>query len=300
MIHPHPRTARSFWAAGLALASCVAGCDVFDSQLYKNAMHAGADMVTSNAGSDGSTTIVDMTQVDPDAAGVLCGRTTPATLCPGSDLFCDGFETETGSGFASWDMSIIQGAGVGLNPGTGLSVAASPTCLGVNAMHATTVGAQQQAFVFKTIPSRPSTLHVRIFFYMKQYSMTPFQIIGFHASMAKSTNDYATLNVDPVNGTLSYAGGFFGQAVNFSGAHLPTNQWLCLELATTFNTQNGTVQVALDDKQLGQSSGFATDPMTEQLDQVNVGIIYTNQGDSGTNDVYFDEVAISDQPIGCL
>ncbi|HEX4462640.1 MAG TPA: hypothetical protein VIA18_31905 [Polyangia bacterium] len=280
------------------MAFCVGGCDVFDSQLYKNAMHAAADMAMSNP--DGSMPIVDMAPADPDAAGVLCGRTTPATLCPGSYLFCDGFETETGSGFGNWDMPIVQGAGVGLNPGTGLIVADSPTCLGADSMHAKTVGGQQQAFVFETIPSRPSTLHVRIFFYMKQYSMTPFQVVGFHASMNKNTNDYATLNIDPANGTLSYAGGFFGQAVNFSGAQLPTNQWLCLELATTFNTQNGTVEVSLGDKQLGQSSGFATDPMSEQLDQVNVGIIYTNQGDTGTNDVYFDEVAISDQPIGCL
>jgi hypothetical protein len=301
MIHPHTRTVRRFWAVGLALASCVAACDVFDAKLYKN--KPGADMAMDHPAADGSV-LVDMAPLDPDAAGVLCGRTTPSTLCPASYLFCDGFETESGMGFPNWTMSLIQnsntGSSGGLNPGTDLVVANSPTCLGQNSMHAKTVGANQQAFVFETIPNRPSTLHVRFFFYMTQYSMTPFQIVGFHASKDLNGNDYATLNVDPINGTLNYAGGFFGQAANFSGAQLPTNQWLCLELATHFDTSNGSVQVSLDGKQLGQFSGSATDPMSEQLDQVNVGIIYTNTGDTGTNDVYFDEVAISDSPIGCL
>ncbi len=298
MIHPHTRTVRSFWAAGLALASCVAACDVFDAKLYKN--KPGADMSMHEPG-DGGGVIVDMTPIDPDAGGFLCGRTTPTTLCPASYLFCDGFETESGMSFPNWNNApIIQGAGVGLNAGTDLVIANSPTCLGQSSMHAKTVGANQQSFVFETIPNRPSTLHVRFFFYMTQFSMTPFQIVGFHASQNLNGNDYATLNVDPINGTLNYAGGFFGQAANFSGAQLPTNQWLCLELATTFDTHNGSVTVSLQGKQLGQFSGSPTDPMTEQLDQVNVGIIYTNTGDTGTNDVYFDEVAISGQPIGCL
>jgi hypothetical protein len=292
MIHPHTRTARTL----LALASLVAGCDVFDAKLYKNST---PDMATTTQG-DGGGPIVDLGPIDPDAGGFLCGRTTPATLCPAAYLFCDGFEDESGTMFSSWTNFLIQNASPGpINKGTNLFVDNSPVCLGQKVLHATTVGATQQAFLYEHLATPPSTLHVRFYFYMKQYSMQPFQIVGFHAS-SNAMNAYATLNIDPINSTLNYANGFGSMVgAKFSGAQLPVNQWLCLELSTQFDVSNGDVQLALDGTKLGEAN-IPTQPNNATLDDVNVGIIYTNPGDTGTNDVFIDEVAFSDQPIGCL
>jgi hypothetical protein len=312
MIHPHPRTARLLSSsASLVAALALAGCDVFDPSLYKNAGGSGADlsMTQDLSGDDlsgldlagGAGSMVDMlSPIDPDAGNVLCGRSTPATLCPGGYLFCDGFESESGRTFPSWTMPIIQGAGTNVHIGTDLVVADSPTCLGQSSMHATTVGANQQAFVYTDLAAPvPTTLHVRFFFYMKQYSMTPFQIVGFH-STSNDPNGYATLNVDPINGALNYANGFGAMSgANFNHANLPVNQWICLELTETFSATSGNVQLQLDGTKIGDTT-IPTQPVGETLDQVNVGIIYTNTGDSGNNDVYFDEVAISANPIGCL
>jgi hypothetical protein len=79
---------------------------------------------------------------------------------------------------------------------------------------------------------------------------------------------------------------------------LPLDEWHCLELTTRFDAINGEVQLQLDGKPLRDVAGAPTEPAS-RLDTVNVGVIYTALGDSGSNDVYFDEVAFSDRVIGC-
>jgi hypothetical protein len=56
----------------------------------------------------------------------------------------------------------------------------------------------------------------------------------------------------------------------------------------------------LDDKQLGDVKGINTRPNTVNLDTVNVGIISTDASESGANDIYVDEVAMSMSSIGCM
>lgn len=298
MMHPHTRAARTL----LTVTTLVAGCNVFDAQLYKNVAPDQGMTGQNDGGPNDGSIPGDLAMVDPDAGGYLCGRSTPATLCSPTAgyIFCDGFETESDVSFPIWNEApIVQGAGGPLNLGTALVVDDSPVCLGQKSLHATTVGATQQAFLFEKLTNRPSTLHVRFQFYIKQYSMQPFQIVGFSVSGNMSPNDYATLNVDPISHSLNYATGFNGVAANFNTPSIPTNQWICLELTTHFDQKAGELDLALDGKMLGKFTG-QTDPSDASLDQVNVGLIYTAPGDTGTNDIFIDEVAISDQPIGCL
>jgi hypothetical protein len=281
MIRAHTHHARTL----LVWAIFSAGCNVFDASLYQNA--AGHEMGLPDAGAD-------FAGAAPDTANALCGRSSPATLCPGSYLFCDGFEGESGTNFSAWSASFDQSAKGAPHSGTQIDIESTPVCLGQNALHVTTVGGEQQAFLYRQLSQRPGTLHVRFYFYLQQYSQQPFQIVGF----AAPSGDYATLYADPIHSSFNYANSFTGLTANFNNAQLPLHQWRCLELTTRFDAKSGEVQLALDGQQLGDVAGAPTDP-SSPIDAVNVGVIFTATDDTGTNDVYFDEIAFSPDPIGC-
>jgi len=271
-----------------AFAGLATGCNVFDEKLYmqKPAHDLGAaDLAMSSA--------LDAAPM-PDPT--LCDRKSSSTLCPGSYLFCDGFENESGSNFSAWTSLIVSNDGNGgpANPGTIIEVANASVCLGQKAMHAHSIGAHQQAFLFRSFSNRANPLHVRFYFYISQVSL-PFEILGYHAP----SGEYATLYVDPTAATFNFATSFSSAASAFPAGNLPTNRWMCLEVAIRFNP-TGEVQVLLDDKQLGDVKGINTQPNGVTLDTVNVGIISTDANDTGENDVYVDEVAMSMSSIGCM
>src|SRR6266568_4216954 len=114
-------------AALVALVLAAAGCNVFDARLYKDsgapdlgavdAVDAGGDAMTNDTG--------------------LCGRASPATLCNGTALFCDGFEDENGVDLNQWTgIAVGSPGGAAPAPGTALAVDSGAVCLGNHALHA--------------------------------------------------------------------------------------------------------------------------------------------------------------------
>jgi hypothetical protein len=260
--------------SALTVLALATGCNVFDPSLY---MTDGAV--------DGASR---------DAAMPLCGRASPPTLCPGPYLFCDGFESENGMSFPLWSGAPVDNYnGNPANAGTVLDIARVPVCLGQHSLHSHAVGGQQQAFVFRTLANPPNPMYVRFFFYLAQSSM-PFELLGFHAG----SGQFSTVFVDPVAATFTYSTNF-SNAMAVYNAPVFTNRWVCLELAQRFDQASGEVELELDGRPLRDVTGLANQPAGATLDTVNVGVISTNSGDNGVNEVYIDEVAISSTPIGC-
>jgi hypothetical protein len=270
----------------LAAAFVLAGCDVFDSRLY---LGAAADLAMSSPPRDLAPL------VDTGGMPALCDSRDRATTCPGGYLFCDGFESESGSTFSSWTATIIDNYdGMPANAGTALSIGGAPVCLGQHSMHAIAVGGQQQAFAFVALARRPNPLHARLFFYVAQSSQ-PFQLLGLHAPDGK----YSTLNVDPSTATFSFANNFSTLSATFTSKAVPRDRWLCLELFMSFDAVSGEVRLSLDGEQLGDFAGVNTEASGSTQDTVNVGIVATDTADNGVNEVFVDEVAIADHAIGC-
>jgi hypothetical protein len=269
------------------LGSLALGCHVFDPKLYTQG-DGGSDL--------GSSSGVGGDSANDGGAGSLCGRPNPSSLCPSQYAFCDGFEDEDGQNFYRWTSSLVDNyEGSPANAGTAVSVSDAEVCLGQHAFHARTVGGQQQAFLFRVLDNPPNPLHVRFYFYLTQSSL-PFELLGFHASGGQ----FSMLNLDPSTSTFNFSTNFSTAAAVLGGVPVPYNRWLCLELAMRFDANNGEVQLLLDGKQLGDVTGVNTQPSGVTLDTVNVGIIATSPQDTGVNEVYVDEVAVSGATIGCL
>jgi hypothetical protein len=266
--------------AGILVVIAIAGCDIYDPNLYLQRAHVD---LSSEAPSDLGA-----------AQSSVCGRTSPATLCPGSTLFCDGFESETSTPLPLWSGTIAGGPnGSAPNAGTAVAVENSPVCLGTHALRALANGAGQQAFVFRTLANRPNPLYVRFYFYVSRFSR-PFQLLGFH----ENGGDFSTLYVDPGAGNFVFSTNF-STATKTASHAVPMGRWMCLELATRFDATNGQITLTLDGQVVAEADGVGTEPSGRTLDTVNVGVVSTDASDTGVNEVYVDEVAASASPIGC-
>jgi hypothetical protein len=258
----------------LAMTLSSFGCDVFDSTLWQD--RAGHDLGTSL---DAST---------------VCGHDSRASLCTGGTVFCDGFEGENNN-FSQWSgVALGTPDGMPANLATALTVDGSAVCLGNGAMHAHTVGADQQAFAFRVLQNRPSPLHVRLYFNIAQVDKA-FQLLGFHTG----SGDYATLYVDPANAQFLYSTSFSTTNLVFPAPAIATNRWLCMELVVRFDTTNGEVALSLNNQLLGDNNGLDTQAANHILDTVNVGIVSVDTTETGVNDLYVDEVSMSATAIGC-
>jgi hypothetical protein len=283
---------RSYRGALVGLMMASLGCNVFDPKLYMQHAGSGTDLaMTGNDGGAAGSDMSDSGQTPP----TICGSPDPATLCPGGTVFCDGFEDENGSNFPHWSGTILDNYGGGnANPATLVTIDGNTSCLGSRALHAHTVGAQQQAFVYRTFGNRPNPLYVRFFFYVTQLPNKPFEMLGFF----ENGGDFDTLFFDPAAHQFAFSNNF--STANSSGTMtLPLHRWMCLELTTKLDPTNGEVALTIDGKSIAGAKGISTERMGHQFANVNVGLIATDAAETGNADIFFDEVAISSSPIGC-
>jgi hypothetical protein len=244
--------------------------------------------------------------LSPDASqstDPLCSRSSPPSLCPGNFLFCDGFEDESGQSFSQWSSSAVDNlSGAGPNLGTSLVVDSGEMCLGQHALHAVTSGTNQEAVVIRTLANLPNPVHVRFFLFIKQHGTS----IGL-AEFRNSPGDFASVFLDPPTTKLTTSR--FGYQTNLT-KDLPTigpelsldhNRWLCVELTMAFSNTSGEVNVQLDGKSIGDLMNVPTESHAGAMDRLALGPITDDTGSLlFPNEVYFDEVAVSASPIGCM
>ena len=230
-----------------------------------------------------------------DAATPLCGDGLP-TLCTGAEVFCDGFESSSGSMFPAWSGVFRQNwTGGALSPQTSVATASPPTCRGSMAIVGTGVGAGQLAFLRKVLSARSSVMHARMMFYIPTTTSTRrFDLFGWDQSLGGT---FLLLSYDP-------GGRFFELNPNFTGPpgtgpyDMPRDQWVCLEIEVHFATTTaGRVLVRVDDQLVLDTIGV-TEPAGVILDQFEVGISTANN-ETTTLQLFFDEVAVSTQRLGC-
>ena len=257
------------------------------------ATDAGApdDLATSSGGGGGSAT------------GSLCGRSSPTTTCPGGFLFCDGFESESGQTFSQWSTFFADNfKGGAANTGTSLVVDSTEDCLGANALHASTSGQNQEAVVVRDFTGWPNPVHIRFFLFVKQ--------LGAKSGLVEFRNgngDFASLFVAPPSGsgTTSHFGfeSIFTTTLSTVGADLTLahDEWHCVEMTMTLDPDNGALHVDLDGNALGDLSGLESQSKSDPMDRIAVGPITETDGStSAVNEVYFDEIAVSPNAIGCM
>jgi hypothetical protein len=288
-------------------ATAGAGCHLFDPKLYEEPPDSGRTGTDAGVGGGGSDLPLPFDGgLPPDAASVagpLCGRSSPASLCPSNYLFCDGFEDESGQSFSRWSSSFVDNlSGGAANFGTSLVIDNGSVCLGQHALHAATSGTNQEAVVIRTLANLPNPVHVRFFMFIKQHA-TSSGLVEFR----NSPGDYASLFLDPPK--LTSTTSRFGYQTNLSSG-LPTigpelaldhNRWLCLELTMRFDTNSGEVHLQLDGNPVGDLVGVQTQSRSGSMDRMALGPISDDSGNPlFPNEIYFDEVAVSADPIGCM
>jgi hypothetical protein len=298
----------------LLSATALASCELFDPALYQQLADGGvvvdagapADAAGARDAGSGGSGGSDGALPPGDGAGLggaLCGRAAPASLCPGSYVFCDGFEDESDGNFSHWSTWFADNlSGAGANLGTALTVAGAPVCLGQHALHGTVVGRNQEAVVIRDFSGWPNPLHLRFFVYINQHTST----MGL-VELRNSNGDFTSLFVDPpdVGGSTSRFGleTSFMSALGHLGAPLVLDhqRWLCLELTLRLDAQSGEAQLAIDGSPVGALTGVPTAASSTPMDRMALGpIAEASGGLLATDDVLIDEVAVSAAPIGCF
>ena len=223
----------------------------------------------------------------------LCAAGAPPSPCTGA-LFCDSFESESGTTFSAWSQQAVSNSGGGAaNPGTGISVAVNPVCAGSHAMHAVAVGANQQAFVYETGLSLPSTTYLRAFVYLPSQPAASFDLFSFATGDA---SQYLQLGYDGAKlfAFRNFAGA--GAIPDFATT-LPTGRWICLEAAVGLDAANGSLAFFVDGAPVATpATGVGTLPAGASDSTFEAGIIFA----AGDAELYLDEVAIGPARIGCF
>jgi hypothetical protein len=293
-----------------------AGCHIFERKLYQQlgdggSLQLGDGSIGGHGSPDGASeagTSFDLSSgMAPDggpSATPLCGRASPPSLCPAGYLFCDGFEDESTLSFTHWSSTLSDNLTSGglANLGTGMTVETSPTCLGQHSFHAATVGRNQESVLLRTYSGWANPLHVRFFLYIKQH-MSSVGLLEFR----NSPGDFTSLFLDPP--TASTPTSRFGVETIFSNS-LPSigpelalahDTWLCVELTVRFDSNSGEVNLQVDGNPVGDLVGLQTDSPSKPMDRMALGPVVEDTGDTtSSNEVFYDEVAVSADPIGCM
>lgn len=77
----------------------------------------------------------------------------------------------------------------------------------------------------------------------------------------------------------------------------PMGEWFCLELTTYFHETQGYVDVSVNGTSMARQEGYNTVP-EQPYTSIRYGMPWTDGGQTGGK-LYWDNVAISDAPLGC-
>jgi hypothetical protein len=223
----------------------------------------------------------------------------PPTLCPSSLPFCDGFESGT-LNLALWQRE-IDNSDDDLGVKGSITVDPSRSYRGsyslhihmdrLPAYHYPSTWASEQSVV-----PQPDT-YVRAFVYL------PAATTAADVGLVFGRNpDYYLWSLGAGNGGhLAISDGLGNGRQAESASLFPTDRWVCLEwlMSAEVADMGGGTRVWLDGIEvadLTSSTGWPASPFPAW---VMLGLLPQSNVDVTPVDVWFDEVAVDSQPIGC-
>ena len=254
----------------------------------------GQVLLAGAAMTDLYLTLASAADLGFDGGSSLCGQ--PQSACDQHPeyLFCDGFETSSGTSFPGWTgVTLGNFKGGGANADTSVSAAAGPVCAGSKAAFAHAVGIDQQAFVYRTVAAQPNPLHARMFVYLPSGTASGDFFALFGLTSTRS-GDNASIAYDPVGHRLVYDRSFATDTPGFDYT-LPLDRWVCLETTLGLDANQGSLTILADGVAVAHATGLATTTAGFVVDTLSVGVVSAN----ASADVYVDEVAVATAPIGC-
>jgi hypothetical protein len=235
-------------------------------------------------------------QPDMTAVGNVCMQSGAATACAGKGyLFCDGFESASGSSFPGWITVVINGGA----SGTTSNVVTTPTCRGTKAFEAVGKGGGQEVWLAGGL-TLPSTVHIRSFVYVPPTSDWPtMSYTNLMSVYDGSTLHSVAVRFSDTAGKLYINRNFDSQSNLPSVGPFATGRWVCVELAVQSANSGGRATLSIDGKVVGDYTNIDTLANGDAYDHFGVGLDTTEAGTTGTADVFFDEVVVSNSAIGC-
>src|SRR5262249_22307447 len=167
-----------------------------------------------------------------------------ATRCPMGAMFCDDFETSSGSNFPRW--SSVRRAnyqGGAIDPLTDMTTS-STACRGTVAAHARGVGGAQVAALRLDVSAHPNPMYVRAWFRIASSSpVTDYELVGIQ----NAASDFILIDHDRSSQMVSaQVQGIPTLTNNHAPAIIAPDRWTCIQLKIAFDaTPAGQAAIAL-------------------------------------------------------
>jgi hypothetical protein len=147
----------------------------------------------------------------------------------------------------------------------------------------------------------PDPVYARLFFQVPSSARVAFvDLLGFGAP--NETFNVGVRFADTALSRLMVVRPFPGGVLSNLGpvdAGLVHDRWTCLEAAVHFDATAGWIKLSVDGQQVADFENVATVPAGASATSVRLGVERTPSNQTALAQVYYDEVVISDRPIGC-
>ncbi len=273
-----------------------------------DALDSGGEATETGAPAERSVEATTPSQVDAAALDVDGGGSFDSGVAVDGEarcaarnglLFCDDFEkTTTGSPLAPWSTSII-GAGTVTIDGT------SPAHSGSRSIHVSDGAADYDTLLVlrdaSVLPRPSGRFYVRMFIRLAA-AMSSGHNTFVVADLAGSPGQQNNLRLGEDDGMLMYtvmgdAHGALSNANYYNDGMLPGVQftpgtWTCLELL--LDSKKPEIDVWVDGKEVPDLHHL--DYPLDNYDELRFGF---EKYAGPAMDLWFDDIAVGDQPIGC-
>ena len=255
---------------------------------------AGCGRISFDARGDATTDSAAATDSPP----TFCGGAT--TACPVGSVFCDDYETSSGTSFPRWSSVQLTNWQLGgaAYPNTAVTGDGAP-CRGSRAAHVHTEREAQLAFMAVNLATRPNPIYVRTWMRVASTSSSrDFEILGFHdasGSVLLHIQSIPAQQVMAIN-----AAPFTTTAQGVQGpAAFDVDRWMCLETRILFDSGTaGEIQVWLDGASSIDLQNVTTEAVGMPMTRFVTGVV-SNATETGNFDIDYDDTVVSDRRIGC-
>lgn len=265
----------------------------------------GADLATIDM-AVGDLAGADLEGIDllqPDLSSVDLARdAAPPTLCPNGLMLCDGFETGTLNS-AIWHKEIDNTGNGDAGVNGKITVEAGRSYRGSYALHVHMDNGPAYdyptLFAVESAVVPQSTAYLRAFLYISQNN----QLADIEYLVGRNPNYNMWGIGSESTGALFSSDGIGGGRRDTGTTQLPRERWVCVEwqlINATDVDMGGGMHVFIDGVEamdLKFTSGYPVTPFPSWL---MLGMEPQQNQNTGPLDVWFDEVAVDSQPIGCV
>jgi hypothetical protein len=257
---------------------------------------AGVDL----AGAD--LAVPDLAELADLSLGDLARDGAPVSLCPNGLLLCDGFETGTLNQLL-WDKEVdnLNSPDFGVNGGAYVDPTRSYRGNYSLRVHMDRKPRYEYPSVWLTESSVvPQTgIYVRAFVWVPSNLLLAADV-GF---LFGRNPDYQLWSVTfGDDGYLGYSDGISpGRSEQSPINKLAADRWVCVEwlMGAAVSDMGGSARLWIDDVEVTDLNFPTGMPATKFPSWVMLGLLPQSNVDISPVDIWFDEVAVDSQPIGC-